>query len=138
MTHEEIANNLLTPIWRGIPSDYKRKYARNIWTQFESNLKSAANTASLSKFFQRLTQRLAVEITTKDCEIVMTFIQNQDDRTVLKALREETALLVLFVRVANEERKAEFEVRKTRKRKEPPNASTTDGRDSDLSIFDQP
>ncbi len=40
--------------------------------------------------------------------VLNTIIQSVDDRTALKMLREETALLVLMVRVDNEERKVKF------------------------------
>lgn len=105
MTHEELADRLLTPLWRGIDPDYKRKYARGIWQQWEDNLRSAAYTAKLSMFLSKITTRLAIDIHKDDTESVAGVIQSGDDKAVLKMLRDETTLLVLLVRVANEERK---------------------------------
>lgn len=118
MTHEELAEQLLTPLWRGISPDYKRKYARSIWQQFEDNLRSAAYTGQLSTFLSKLTTRLGVEIRREDVELVTGVMQSGEDKAILKMLRDETVLLVLLVRVANEERKAKFEAKKLAK-KEP-------------------
>jgi len=42
-------------------------------------------------------------------------LQTADDRTVLKMLREETTILVLKVRVDNEEKRAEWKARNEEK-----------------------
>jgi hypothetical protein len=107
MDYQRIANDLLTPIWRGIPADYKRQYARNIWEQFENNVRSAAYTSSLRVWFDTLSRRLNVTIRTEFLDAVQGVLGAGDDRAILKALRDETAYVVLLVRVANEERKAE-------------------------------
>lgn len=111
MTHEELAERLLTPLWRGIDTDYKRKYARGIWTQWEDNIRSAAYTAKLSTFLSKITIRLAIEIHKDDTESVSRVIQSGEDKAILKMLRDETTLLVLLVRVANEERKEKVKQR---------------------------
>lgn len=108
MTHEELTDRLLTPLWRGMSADYKRKYARTIWIQFEDNLRSAAYTGQLSTFLAKITTRLAIEIHREDAEAVTHVVTCPDEKAILKMLRDETALLVLLVRVANEERKAKF------------------------------
>lgn len=106
MTHEQLARDLLTPLWRGISPEYKRHYAFSIWTQLEDNLRSAAYTSKLTTFLDKITTRLGIVIGKEDTERVATVIQCSEDKAILKMLREETALLVLLVRVANEERKA--------------------------------
>ena len=108
MTHEQLATDLLTPLWRGISPDYKRKYARTIWQQFEDQLRSAAYTAKLSTFLSKITQRLDIVLHKEETEKVAAVIGGNDDKTILKMLRDETTLLVLLVRVANEERKEKF------------------------------
>lgn len=105
MTHQEIADNLLTPIWRGIPESYKKRYFRNIWQQFEDNIRSAAYTSTLSKFLSNITARLGVALSEGDSAKVVSATTCGDDRAALKMLRDEATLLVLMVRVANEERK---------------------------------
>ena len=105
MTHQEIAENLLTPIWRGIPESYKKKYLRNIWQQFEDNIKSAAYTSTLSKFLSNISTRLGVALSESDSGKVVSITTSGDDRSALKMLRDEATLLVLMVRIANDERK---------------------------------
>lgn len=114
MTHEQLATELLTPLWRGISPDYKKHYSYGIWQQFEDNVRSAAYTSSLPVFLAKIMARLGVVIYADDTEKVSAVIQCGDDKAVLKMLRDETALLVLLVRVANEERKE-----KARRRQEP-------------------
>lgn len=109
MTSDEIAAGLLAPLWRGIPSGYKSRYARNIWQQFEDNVRSAAYTSRLSVWYDTLCRKLSIEVRRDDTAAVQAVLQAGQDKAVLKALRDETALLVLLVRVANEERKAAYQ-----------------------------
>jgi hypothetical protein len=111
MTHEEVAEGLLTPLWRGIPSEYKAKYARNIWEQFENNIRSSAYTARAPEFLSKMALRLGIVITV-GLDSVAGIINSGNDRELLKMLREDTTLLVLLVRVANEERKEEWKKKK--------------------------
>ena len=107
MTPELIAESLLTPIWRGIPADYKSKYRQNIWQQFEDNIRSAAYTSRLQTWLDTICRRLNVTIRPEHAAQMMPLFTMSMDRAILRALRDETTLLVLLVRVANEERKAE-------------------------------
>lgn len=109
--HARIANELLMPLWKGVPSDYKAKYARNIWSQLEDNIRSAAYCDRLSKFVDKISQRLDIAILEADTATVTDFLAAAETRPTLKALREDTALLVLLVRVANEERREAFKAR---------------------------
>lgn len=130
-THEQLATDLLTPLWRGISPDYKRKYARSIWQQFEDNLRSAAYTGQLSTFYAKIVQRLDVMIHKEDTEKVVAILHSED-KAKLKMLRDETTLLVLLVRVANEERK----VKLVKKIKEQPSEDVSVSGTSDGSLFD--
>ncbi len=106
------ALSLLIPLWRGIPADYKRKYARNIWQQFEDNIRAAAYTASLSKFVNSLCSRMSVVIAGNDLEAVSAALNANSDRTLLRQMRDEATTLVLMVRLENDKRKAAWEARK--------------------------
>ena len=120
-----IADSLLWPLWRGIPDGYKMKYAMSIWNQFEDNLRSAAYTSSLSKFLGTVCQRLGIDITSKELAGVQAVIGSDEDREVLRKLRNETTHLVLLVRLRNEERKKEVaaaQAAKDESRKENDNA----------------
>lgn len=111
MDKETIATDLLWPLWRGIPAEYKQKYARNIWTQYEDNIRSAAYTSKLGAFYDRISRRLSLHLRSEDIIAVERVIGSGDDRAVLKMLRDETIYLVLLVRLKNDERKAAFQDR---------------------------
>jgi hypothetical protein len=130
MEREQIANDLLTPLWQGIASDYKKKYSYSIWQQFEDQIRSAAYTGLLSTFLSKITQRLGIEIEGKFVETIDGVIRSGEDKMVLKSLRDETTMLVLMVRLANEERREELKQKKeARKRK---------GQDEDIFIQGSP
>jgi hypothetical protein len=105
MTHQQIADSLLAPIWRGIPESYKRKYLRNIWQQFEDNIRSAAYTSTLSGFLSKITTRLGVAINEQGVASVVDVTSSGEDKEILRMLRADATLLVLMVRVANEARR---------------------------------
>lgn len=103
------ALKLLIPLWRGVPGDYKQKYARNIWQQFEDNLRAAAYTSSLSKFVNSVCLRLQIQIANRDVAAINEALATADERALLRQLRDEAATLVLMVRLENDKRKAEWE-----------------------------
>jgi len=102
---DDIARDLLGPLWRGISSDYKSKYMRNIWEQFENNICSAAYTARLPKFMQHMRRRLGLIPRAEDLDALHRILNCGQDKAVLAALRGETAYLVLLARIENDERK---------------------------------
>jgi len=108
--HEQAAN-LLAIIWKGIPADYKSRYRMNIWQQFEDNIRSAAYTSNLGKFVNSLCSKLSAQIgrNGEDRAAAKAILQQADARAMLKLLREETTLLVLMVRVVNQERREVWE-----------------------------
>ena len=103
------AQHLLVPIWRGIPSSYKRHYRRTIWQQFEDNLRSAAYTSSLSKMLSTLCARLGVEVHRETVASVMAIIQSGLDTPLRKMLRDEAVTCVLLVRLEHEQRQSVWE-----------------------------
>lgn len=103
-----MATALLTPMWRGTPAAYKSRYRAKIWQQFEDNIRSAAYTATLSRFASNLSSRLGVRIAIEDVATVNSVLQSGQDRALLKLLRDEATTCVLLVRLMNEERKAEW------------------------------
>jgi hypothetical protein len=140
MHAEEIANRLLWPLWRGIPDGYKSKYARSIWAQFENNLRSAAYTSSLSKFLATICTRLDIEINSKELSDVTSIAGAEDDRDILKKIRDETTYLVLLVRTRNEQRKAEYAAKiaatDENRKEEESNADIGIRGDSNGALFD--
>ena len=112
MDKYQMGASLLTPIWRGVPADYKRKYAMKIWQQFEDNIRSAAYTSSLSKFINTICSRLQVKIAADDVEAVEAVVSSGRDRELLRALRDEATTLVLMVRIENDKRRDEWEAKR--------------------------
>jgi hypothetical protein len=108
--HEQAAE-LLEIIWRGVSADYKSRYRRSIWQQFEDNIRSAAYTSNLGKFLDSLCLKFSADIgrNGEDRARAEAILQEADARAMLKLLREETTLLVLMVRVANQERREAWE-----------------------------
>ena len=106
----------MSPLWRGIDSEYKRRYSLSIWRQFEDHIRSASYTESLSKFYDYFSRKTAIALQSRDAALANSVIGSGEDRSILKALREETATLALMVRIANDERreawKKEHEERK--------------------------
>lgn len=125
MTHEQIAERLLWPLWRCVDADYKRKYARDIWNQFEGAIKSSAYTSNLRVFLANIQQRLQITIETQFVEDIAFVIQSGMDEEILTDLREETTYLVLLVRLKNETKKQDYE-------------NLHNGGSRDGSLFDQP
>jgi len=115
--HEKAAE-LLMAIWRGIPREYKSRYRRTIWQQFEDNVRSAAYTSNLGKFVSSVCSKLQVQIESKDSAVAEGILNSGLDRPLLKLLREEPTLLVLMVRVVNQERKEEWESRQAERKAE--------------------
>lgn len=114
MEHQEIVDKLLIPAWSGIPSEYKARYARNIWEQFEAQIKSAAYTSSLPRFFETLVQSLAIQIRRDDAAGCSQILNSHRDRAVLKALRDETTTLVLMARIANDQSREQWKLERAR------------------------
>jgi hypothetical protein len=107
----QMAATLLMAIWRGIPSDYKSRYRRTLWEQFEAEIVSAAYTNHLGRFANSLCGRLDATLGRTQAERAACerILNSGRDRELLSLIRLETALIVLMVRVAMQERRAEFE-----------------------------
>lgn len=109
------ALRLLIPLWRGLSTEYKQKYARNIWEQFESNIRAAAYTSKMSKFYSQLCSRFEITLAANDLPDVLSGIAIDDERRLLRQLRDEAPTLTLMVRLENEKRKEEWKQRQTAK-----------------------
>lgn len=75
--------------------------------QFEDNIRSAAYTSRLARFVDAMSCKLSIQVRSDDVSNVQAVTSSGNDRAILKLLRDETTLLVLMVRLRNEERKAE-------------------------------
>lgn len=112
---KEQATDLLWTIWRGTPAEYKRRYRRNIWQQFEDRVRSAAYTSNLGKFANLLCLNLGATLGKAqiDRDTAEAVLNSGNDRELLKLLRDETALIVLMVRLRNDQAKEAYEEKKS-------------------------
>jgi hypothetical protein len=115
MNHNEIVSGLLTPLWLGVPVEYKAKYSYSIWEQFEDNIRSAAYTSRLSEFLSNITRRLGITVPANHIRSVNEIVLSGGDKRVLKLLRSDATVLVLMTRVANDERREELRAKKEKK-----------------------
>lgn len=110
----QMAVDLAWALWRGMDATYKRRYARVIWDQFQSRLQGEAMaTSNLGTFVNSACSKLGVTALGKADELpaLDAILQSGEDRAILRVMREETALVVVRVRLLNEQRRAEFEER---------------------------
>ena len=94
-----------------MPADYKSRYLASIWQQFEDNVRSAAYTSNLGKFVSSICAKLQAQIKGSDVHLSEQILNCGSDKALLKLLREETTLLVLMVRLANQERQEQWKAR---------------------------
>lgn len=111
----EQATNIAEILWRSIPSEYKRRYAQNIWEQFQAGLKASAYTSALNRFVSNFERRFgALAGATPEDRAALDQVLNEariHERAVLRAIRDQAAYVVLRVRIANDARRAVYQVK---------------------------
>ena len=113
LIRDALVAQLLTPIWRSIDSDYKRKYSMTIWSQFEAAIKSCARERSMPLVLEKLCKKFPVEISAEHTALVASAATSDDGAAMLRIMRTEATLLVVMVRLENEARKpAQFKTEK--------------------------
>jgi hypothetical protein len=109
-----MAMELLWIVWRGIGSAYKSRYRQTIWEQFENTVRAAAYTNNLGKFINSLCSKLDAQIgqTADERELAKRILNSGNDKSLLKLFRDETTLIVLMVRVRNQEKREAWEAQR--------------------------
>lgn len=108
ITQQQVGDQLLFPLFRCLDEGYKKKYVKDVWEQFENNIRAAAYTSRLTKFFENITRSMPITLERQYADGVLQIIQSGFDEDVLTWLRNETTYLVLLARMKNEERKEAF------------------------------
>lgn len=108
ITQEFVSEHLLFPLFRCLSDTYKEKYKRDIWNQFENNIRSAAYTSKLRVFYQNIVSSMPIDVQQQYQAKIRTIIESGQDKTVLNWLRDECAYMVLIARQKNERRKDAF------------------------------
>lgn len=106
-TPYEMATNLLDKVWLGTDKGYKKRYVMNIWEQFQNTAKACAYTSKLTKFINDICCKLNATpgLSHADREEIEQILNANQDRAILKSIRDETTALVLEVRLRNQDRK---------------------------------
>lgn len=108
INREYVGEYLLWPLFRCIGSEYKEKYKRDIWQQFENNIRSAAYTSKLRVFYQNICSSLPIEMEQQYQGKIRKILESGEDKKVLTWLRDEVAYMVLIARAKNERRKEAY------------------------------
>lgn len=111
MTQDQVAEQLLWPLWRSVTDDYKSRYKRDVWDHFENAVRSAAYTGSLRTYLSNFQGRIPCEIQAQYMRDIIMIVESGCDDDILNWLRDETTYIVMLVRIRNQERKeakAEF------------------------------
>lgn len=120
ITQQEVGEHLLFPLFRGLSADYKSKYKRDVWDQFENNIRASAYTAKLTTFFENITRTMLIRLEQQYAADAMNILNSGLDKQILTWLRDETTYLVLIARLKNEERKEAFKARQEENKEEYP------------------
>lgn len=108
---KEMAADMLSIIWRGIGSEYKSRYRMTVWEQFENTVRASSYTNNLGKFANSACLKLSAAIQAKDTVRAEEILNSGSDKALLRLFRDETTLIVLMVRVRNQERREAWEAR---------------------------
>lgn len=106
VTQQQVGEELLFPLFRCLDDGYKKKYVKDVWEQFENNIRASAYTSKLTMFFENITRQMPINLERQYGEEVIKILNSGLDKTILTWLRDETTYLVLVARIKNEERKA--------------------------------
>lgn len=109
ITQENVAEQLLWPLWRCVTDDYKSRYKREIWDHFENAVRAAAYTGSLRTYLANFQQRIPCELQAQYMKDIKSVIDKNCDPEILDWLRDETTYMVMLVRLMNQERKESFD-----------------------------
>lgn len=115
ISQQSVGEHLLFPLFRSLSADYKSKYKKDVWDQFENNLRASAYTAKLTTFFENITRTMPIKFEQQYAEAAMQILNSGLDKQILTWLRDETTYLVLIARMKNEERKEDWKQKQSEK-----------------------
>ena len=105
----EHARDLILEVWRSVDWDGVSGSRRmGIYDEFQAKVQSAAMTSSLGKFVERLARKMGVR--SLNNTRADGILRECDHATVLDLLRTETSMIVIMMRVWQEEHRQEFSV----------------------------
>ncbi len=106
---QRIAFDLLLPLWEGLDSSYKSRYSKDVWEHFENNIRVAAYTSRLSKFFETITKLMPIQVSGRHVERIESLLNSGQEPIILRILRNEASYLVLIIRAEKQKQKEELQ-----------------------------
>lgn len=107
--HQEIADNLLFPLWQCVDEKFKTDNPKDVWRYFENFIKTSATSPNLTTFFGAFKRLCPFDWMHKHEKAVLHFIQNANSDDVLEILRgDDCAFVILLTRQRNQERKQDL------------------------------
>lgn len=110
ITQEVVADKLLWGLWRSIAEDYKKRYLKTIWEQFENAIRSSSYTDSLKEFLDKFKKSIPVDLQAQFNKEILSVVESGQDEVVLNWFRTEITYLVILVRMRNQKRKEDYQV----------------------------
>lgn len=105
-THQQIASELLFPLWRCVAEKFKTDNPKDVWRYFENFIKTSATSSDLPNFFGAFKRLCPFDWLHKYEKPILEFIAKSNDGDVLEILRgDDCAFCVLLTRQLNQERK---------------------------------
>lgn len=104
-SQQDVAEQLLWPLWRCISEDYKVRYKREIWDHFENAVRAASYTGRLRTYLANFQKRIPCTMQAQYTKSIVSVVESNQDETILNWLRSETTYLIMLVRLRNQERK---------------------------------
>lgn len=129
ITQDDVASQLLWPLWRCIEEGYKDRYKREIWDHFENAVRSAAYTGKLTTYLANFQARIPTALQLQYMKPINKIISSGSDDVILDWLRDETTYLVILVRLKNQDRRETW--------LEENNPEGTEGIELDETLFEQ-
>jgi len=108
ITQQQVAEDLLWPLWRCVNDEYKDRYKREIWEHFENAVRSAAYTGKLRTYLTNFKNRIPVDLEAQYAKKMQAIIDSGNDYEILNWLRDDTTYMVMIVRLMNQDRKELF------------------------------
>jgi hypothetical protein len=137
ITQQQVAEQLLWPLWRCVSDDYKKRYAREVWEHFENAVRSAAYTGKLRTYLSNFQARIPTELQAQYTPAIVAVVDSGCDDDILNWLRDDTTYLCLLVRLMNQERKEVLDLRGQSAGFDPPGIPLDDDFSEQLNIANQ-
>lgn len=136
---KEIGETLIFMLFKCISNDYKKKYARDIWTQFENTLRQSAYTSSFSIFIEKFCNKIPNDYyqNSELMAVVVGLPERYEERKILEWIRGATTFMVTAARAKNDGLKYEYEQSQVEKKEQKKATVKQEPKNNPFSIFEE-